>query len=135
MPLKNSNELSLYKGELTTPMVIESIARIKKSFPTLPVGFYEIFSERLKANGFNDDRLKDAVANVIDTCVYPTPTIAQFISWDKKIKVYKYPDIVKMVDDDPNAFNRFKRIVMKGMPEAVWIHVNDIAKYNIKSDE
>ena len=70
--------------------------------------------------------------HVIDTCVYPTPTIAQFISFDKRIKVYKYPDIVKMLDDDPKAFDRYKRIEMEGLPEAVWIHVNDIAKYNIK---
>jgi len=132
--LEQKTEVSLYKGELTTPVVIQSIARIKKSFPSLPVGFYEIFSERLKANGFNDERLQDATANVIDTCVYPTPTIAQFISFDKKVKVYKYPEIIKMVEDDPNAFGRYKRIVMKGLPEAVWIHVNDIAKYNLKSE-
>jgi hypothetical protein len=87
----------------------------------------------IKINGFTDERLSDAVTNVICTCVYPTPTIAQFISWDKRIKIYKYFDIVKMVDDgDQNAFDRYKRIVMPGIPEAVWIHVNDIAKYNIK---
>ncbi len=45
-----TNEISVYKGSLTTPAVIASIARIKKSFPTLPIGFYEILSERLKEN-------------------------------------------------------------------------------------
>jgi hypothetical protein len=128
------NEISLYKGQLTTQKLIEGVAIIQKSFPSLPISFYEIFKERIKANNFTDERLMDAIENVIDTCVYPTPTIAQFISWDKKIKVHKYPEIIEMVEaGDPNAFSRYKRIVMKGLPEAVWIHINDIAKYKIKS--
>ena len=86
-----------------------------------------------KEEGFTDERFRDSVHMVIKTCIYPTPTIAQFISFDKRVKVLKYPDIIKMVDDDPNAFDRYKRIVLDGLPEAVYIHVNDIAKYNIKS--
>lgn len=126
-------ELSIYRGILTTNCVIENTIKIKNSFPALPEGFYEIFSERIKDCGFTDQRLNDAVKNVIDTCIYPAPTIAQFISWDKRVKVYKYIDIVKMIDDDPKAFQRYKRIEMEGLPEAVWIHINDIAKYGIKS--
>lgn len=129
-----TGEISLYKGELTGRCLVDSIAIIQKAFPSLPIGFFDIFTDRLADNGFSDDRLKDAVKHVIDTCVYPTPTIAQFISWDKRVKIFKYPDIVKMVEDgDPNAFDRYKRIEMEGLPEAVWIHINDIAKYKIKS--
>jgi len=129
---KQDNELSLYTGVLSTQVVIKNIAKIKRAFPALPEGFYEVFSERIKANGFTDQRLMDAVTHVIDTCVYPTPTIAQFISFDKTVKVFKYTEIIKMIEDgDPNAFDRYKRIEMDGLPEAVWIHVNDIAKYNL----
>lgn len=127
-----NNELSIYDGTLSTPIIIKNIARIKNSFPALPEGFYEVFSQRIVEQKFNDARLSDAVNHVIDTCIYPTPTIAQFISFDKKIKIYKYFEIMKMVDDgDPKAFERHKRIVMDGLPEPVWIHINDIAKYNI----
>lgn len=129
---QSTNEISLYKGQLTTQRLIEGVAIIQKSFPSLPIGFYEIFKERIKANNFTDERLMDAISNVIDTCVYPTPTIAQFISWDKKIKIYTYPEIIDMVNDgDPDAFDRYKRIAMDGLPEAVWIHINDIAKYKL----
>lgn len=133
--LEWKSEISIYKdGPLTGTCLVNSIATIQKAFPSLPIGFYDVFTFRLAENGFTDDRLKDAVNNVIDTCVYPTPTIAQFISFDKRIKVYKYPEIIKMIEDgDLNAFDRYKRIEMEGLPEAVWIHVNDIAKYNIKS--
>ena len=128
----DKDEISLYKGSLSIPCIIKNTTRIKSSFPALPEGFYEIFSERIKDCEFTDERLNDAVNNVIDTCVYPTPTIAQFISWDKRIKIYKYPEIVKMLEDgDPNAFSRYKRIELEGLPEAVWIHVNDIAKYKL----
>jgi hypothetical protein len=128
-----NGEVSLYNGSLSTPCVIQNIKRIKSAFPSLPEGFYEIFAERIIDCVFTDERLDDAVNNVIDNCVYPTPTIAQFISFDKRVKVFKYPDIIKMIEDgDPEAFSRYKRIEMPGLPEAVWIHVNDIAKYKIK---
>jgi len=131
-----NNEISTYKGPLTGRALFREIAKIQAAFSALPKEFYDILSSRLADNGFTDERLKDAVNNVIDTCLYPTPTIAQFISFDKRIKVHKYPEIVKMVEDgDPNAFNRYKRIELPGLPEAVWIHVNDIAKFNIKSHE
>lgn len=126
------NELSVYAGELTPNCIIHNVVKIKKSFPTLPEGFYEIFADRIKENGFTDARLNDAVNNVIDNCIYPTPTIGQFISFDKRIKIYKYHDVIKMIEDgDLKAFDRYKKINLPGLPESVYIHINDIAKYKI----
>jgi len=92
-------ELSLYSGELTAQQVVKSIAMLKKSFPALPEGFYEVLSNRIKDNNFCDDRLRDAVKHVIDTCVYPTPTIANFISFDRKVKLYTYKEVCDYVHD------------------------------------
>jgi|WetSurMetagenome_2_1015567.scaffolds.fasta_scaffold00157_9 hypothetical protein len=131
---KIDGEISLYKGSLSLQNIVQCSVRVKKAFPDLPAEFFEIFQEMIKSEGFTDERLIDAVDNVIKTCVYPKPTIAQFISWDKKIKVHKYPEIIEMLNDDPNAFDRYKRIELEGLPEAVWIHINDIAKYKIKSN-
>lgn len=125
-----TNEISIYRGSLTTPAVIANIARIKKSFPTLPIGFYEILSERLKENHFNDDRLKDAVAHVIDTCVYPTPTIANFISYDKRVKVYTYSEYCKLCDEGTGK--NYKPVALEGRTHPVWAHENDINQYNLK---
>ena len=131
--MPQNNELSIYKGTLSTLCVIKNVTRIKNAFPSLPAGFYEVFSQRIIEDGFNDARLENAVNYVIDTCVYPTPTIAQFISFDKRIKVYRYFEIVKMVEDgDLKAFDKYQRVSLPELPEAVWIHINDIAKYNIK---
>ena len=132
--MESQNEISLYRGNLTDECLIRNIVLIKKAFPSLPLQFYDVLTDRIYANKFSDARLEDAICNVIDNCIYPIPTIANFISFDKKIKIYNYKQIVDMVNDgDDRAFERYKKIKMRDLPEAVWIHINDIAKYNIIS--
>jgi hypothetical protein len=106
------------------------MVKIKKTFPSLPAGFYDVFSERIKANNFCDAKLIDAVNYVIDNSVYPTPTIGQFISYDKKIKFYTYEEILKMVDELGDVWKNYAAIDL-GLPKKVWFHVNDIAKYSL----
>jgi hypothetical protein len=79
------NTVSIYKGNLTDKGIIEGVAVIKKAFPALPLDFYDVLIDRLRVNEFSDNRFRDAVVYVIDVCVYPTPTIANFISYDKRI--------------------------------------------------
>ena len=80
--------ISCYRGPLTSLAIVNYIALIKKAFPALPLGFYDVLTDRLTEHGFCDDRFRDAVIHVIDTCPYPTPTIANFISYDKKIPCF-----------------------------------------------
>ena len=130
--IKIEGEISLYKGSLTVQNILQCSVKVKKAFPELPSDFFEIFQEMIKSEGFTDERLMDAVDNVIKTCVYPKPTIAQFISWDKKVKTYTYHQIVKMIEDGDNMKN-YKSFLLPGNEVQVWIHVNDVKKYNIKS--
>ena len=114
--------------------MIENIAKIKFAFPSLPLEFYDVLSDRIKAQGFSDARLQDAVNHVIDTCHYPTPTIADFISFDKKFKVFTHEEMLKKLDDygqDKKFWDSYKSIKLPNRPKRVWIHVNDIAQYNI----
>ena len=83
-------EVSIYTGELTNEGLVNAAMNLKKAFPQLSAGFIDIFNDRIKENGYSDQRLKDAISHVIDNCVYPTPTIAQFISYDKKMKLYNF---------------------------------------------
>lgn len=133
MSIGSSNQesrISIYSGTLTTPVVIKNIAKIKKSFPSLPIGFYEVFAERLKANGFCNDRLNDAVNHVIENCVYPTPTIAQFLTWDRRIEVFTYEQMLKKWDEGYG--DSYNPIQFPDREKPVWIHVNDIKMYNLK---
>ena len=105
----------------------------KKTFPGLPIEFYEVWQERLELTIFRDDRLKDAVAHVIRTCEYPMPTIAKFLSYDRKIKLHTYNEYCKLISDGDNGDN-YKPIKFKDRPVLMWVHVNDIAQHNIKSE-
>jgi len=89
------NEISIYSGHLTPLGITESMIKIKRSFPELDKEFYDILQDRLKENKFCDSRLKDAVNHVIDHCVYPRPTIAEFISYDKRVRLYSYYEAVE----------------------------------------
>jgi hypothetical protein len=72
---------------------------ISQAFPTLPKEFFDVLTERLKANGFCDERLMDSVNNVLDTFQYPTPTIAEFISYDRRTKLYTYNEALNKVSE------------------------------------
>jgi len=119
--------------------IVQCSVKVKKAFPELPSDFFEIFQEMIKLEGFTDERLLDAVDNVIKTCVYPKPTIAQFLSWDMKIKVLTYEDMLKKTNEfggDINAGrifqSQYKPIQFPDREKPVWVHVDDIKKYNLK---
>ena len=124
--LESKSELSIYKGELTQNGLLENVQSIKKAFPNLPIDFYDKFIDRIKSNGFGDDRLTDAVNHVIDNCMYPTPTIAQFIGFDKTVKVYNYAELVN--DRTGLNWDEIKLVKLIGRKHKVWINENDIDK-------
>ena len=80
--LQNIGQFSsaLYRGELTPLCVIECTKKLKDAFPSLPAGFYDILNDRIIDNNFSDFMLRFAVNMVIDTCKFPTPTIADIIT-------------------------------------------------------
>lgn len=131
--ISRSNEISVYKGELTTQCVIKQVKKIKSAFPSLPSGFYDILTDRLKELRFSDQRLTDAVNNLIDTCPYPTPTIANLISWDKRIKLYNYQEMVAMVDKFGEVtWRSYKAVKISGFKSRVYASVTDIEAYNLE---
>lgn len=135
LPQTVATELSIYRGELTTQGIIRGVATIKKAFPALPLEFYDILTDRIRAAGFTDQRLQDAVHCVVDHCIFPQPTVAQFISYDQRIRVYTYEEMLVKGHQGLWDEDTYKAIQLRGMPKKVWIHVNDIAKYNIKSED
>ena len=132
---QSTTSLSLYSGSLSNPAVIENVVKLKRAFPSLPAGFYEVFSDRLVANGFGDDRLRDAVDHVIDTCVYPTPTIAQFMGFDQRIEINTYEAMLKKAHEfGVEAWNNYTPIKFPDREKPVWVRNDDVKKYHIKSE-
>ena len=124
-------EVSLYDDQLTKEVIVEMTLKIKSAFPTLPPGFFDTLQDRIKENGFTNQRLKDAVNHVIDNCVYPTPTVANFMSFDKKVKLYSHVDITYMLNDNPKAFEYYRPIKFNSA-YPVYASLIDIEKYNLE---
>jgi len=83
-----------------------------------------------KENNFTDIRLADAVKHVICTCQYPQPTIAQFISFDRRVKVYTYAQYCKLCEEGDGK--NYQPVAIDGNIQPVWAHINDINKYNLQ---
>ena len=131
LPAIEKSEISLYSGELTTRAVTDNVARIKKAFPLLPMGFYDAFTDRIMANNFCDERLLDAVNFVIDNCPYPTPSIANFISYDRTIKFKTHEEMCKEAMTYDKIWDEWLAVKFPDRPKVVWIYANDIEKYKL----
>ncbi len=128
----SKGEISIYTGSLTKRCIVSSVATIKKAFPQLPLSFYDVFMDMImdKENNFTDTRLVDAVKHVICTCQYPQPTIANFISFDRRIKVYTYSEYCKLADEGDGK--NYQPVALTGNIKPVWVHINDINQYNLQ---
>ena len=126
--------ISTYNDQLTNPTVAKYIKKVKDAFPDLPAGFYSVFSERIVNEQFTDRRLIDAVNHVVDTCIYPRPTVAQFISWDRRFQMFTWDQMLKKFEDSgmgSKFWGNYKSFNFKDKATRVWIHINDVKQYNI----
>lgn len=81
----------------------------------------------VRESNFTDERLRDAVKHVICTCPYPTPTIANFISFDKKIKLNTYDEMLKKASElGADVWKLYKPVKLPERSRAVWVHVDDM---------
>lgn len=97
------------------------------AFPSLPSEFYDILSNRIIDKRIGDKRLIDAVNHVIDNCIYPTPTIANFITFDKRVKLFAYEQMVKKAEEFGGMiWESYKAVEIPGSDKKVWVHVKDL---------
>ena len=130
-----SNKITLYSDTLAdTPDIIEAQKAIKKSFPNLPAGFYDMLDDRIRASKFTAERLRDAVNYVIDNCIYPTPTIANFITFDRIVKIYTYEKVCHMAElFGPEMFETYPVVILPGCTAHVRVHKDDVLKFKLKT--
>jgi hypothetical protein len=90
-------ELSVYAGKTAEKQEIkEEVKKLLAVFPEVTNDFLIILIDRLTDNKFTKDRVKDAISHVIDTCPYKRPSIADIISFDRKVKTYSYSEMVAL---------------------------------------
>lgn len=97
---KQSNQLSIYgEGRVSAEILAKNIILIKKAFPRLTQGWFDVLEQMLDEYNFTDERLNDATKNLIVTCQYPEPTISNLLSYDQKIEVYTYDELLETSKD------------------------------------
>ena len=118
---------------MTETIQVEQAAKVKQAFPNLDPSFFQVLLSRVRDLNISDDRLKASVNNVIDNCQYPTPTIAQFINFDKSVEVLDYNQMLKKNDELHGKVAQFyKSIRLQGFDKPFWAKVTDIQKYGLE---
>ena len=109
--LNGAGELSvsLYADlPATDAEVAAQMAKLFVCFPGKEPFFWNVLSERIEANGFTAERLKDAVAHVLDNFRYKELNVADVISFDRLEKLYTGSEYMKaqMNGAQPSDFER-----------------------------
>ena len=84
----------------------DCFGKIKMAFPRLQNNWFSLLREILTEEKFSDPRLIDATSNLIKTCLFPEPTIANLISYDKKTKLLTYKEMTERLKEDSKIFDR-----------------------------
>lgn len=92
----------------------------------MPDATFALLKDRFKDNKFTDERLKDAINQVIDTYEGwdKIPNIANFIQYDKKIKIFTYKESIEYGQKSLIA-------VDLQINEPRWIRIEEQIKYKI----
>jgi len=129
---QNSKEISIYSGELTDNTLAFGLKKLSAAFPQLEPIFFNLLTERIKVNGFTDERLIDSINFLIDNFTYPKPSIANVISFDKRIKLYDYDEVAKLVTNKETRFENFAKIRRNGT--LFWIKKTDKELFKIQDE-
>ena len=128
------NGITLYNDKQAEPKLIaEEVVKLKSAFPAISNEFLDVLSERIYANNFTEERIRDAVAYVLDNFRYRQPTIADVISFDKRVKVYSYVQILRMlVEVGPSVWNDYKPVKIEGVDRTVYVNIAEAESLGLK---
>ena len=109
-----SYSVSKYQGQLTPNVLATQIKKLQTAFPKQTLDFFNILVERIKANGFSDERLIDAVNNVIDNFQYKELNISDIIKWDKREKLITYNQLLGIVSSGKGKWDEYEIVEIDG---------------------
>lgn len=105
---KDEYSVSAYKGTLEPAVLGQNMNKLKVSFPKMSSEFFNVLAERIVANGFTNERLKDAVNHVLDNFQYKELTISDIVKFDKRVKLYTYNEVCVLVTKNQASFEDFE---------------------------
>ena len=84
-------EVTLYKGEPATKAEIaKETAALIAAYPKQTDAFMAILMQQIVDDRWPVERVQDAVKSILRKALYPTFTIAQFMSFDKPMRLYTH---------------------------------------------
>jgi hypothetical protein len=120
MPLQQvsitqTNELSLYQDKPAEVFEIaRELAKLQVSFPDISREFISVLAERVVRNGFTLERLRASIGNVLDNFQYKKPNISDIIGFDKKIKLYTYHEVYRLIEKGDAEWSDFDIVEVNG---------------------
>jgi len=130
--VNNKTELIPYSDVLTENGLKREFDRLRAAFPTLQNSFYLVLAERIKDSEYTDQQLHDAVNYLIDTCIYPQPTIANIMTFKNNVRLHTYTEICNMVDTAGKAvWDEYVAVDIEGLDKKVWVRKIDAKKYGL----
>lgn len=125
--------MSLYKqGEMTREGAALAVGKIKAAFPALAPEFFVVLLDRAKAKGWTDEQILDAAHNVIDNCHYPNPTLANFLNFDRRVKMITYAEMCNLVSTIGESWSSYTRVRVRG--KVMFVKQSDKELYNIPDE-
>ena len=112
----DTSSISIYKGKLTEQEITKQLAKVMIIFPKFPEGMLGELRESFADNNFNDERMIAAVKHVRDSYQGwdKLPNIANFVSFDYRIKIHTYLELCDLVGRHLITFDDMERAVFKG---------------------
>lgn len=113
--------VSLYHGDAAAAPaeIAQAMARLKAAFPRMTTDFFGQLAERLVANDYSAQRLRDAVDHLIDTHPYGELRVADVIGFDRTARLYTYAEVSAMVTSGRAEWNEFEVRDVGGTPYRV----------------
>lgn len=109
-------EISVFSGQIATEDEMKSeVKKLMAAFPEIKTDFLIVLFDRMIDKKFTKERVREAINHVIDTNPYQRPSIADIVSFDRKIKVYTYSEVSAKCKPGYLAFDHFKKIEVNGL--------------------
>jgi hypothetical protein len=106
--------------------IFKKSSSLVNAFPGVTDEFVALLTDRIFKNKFTEQRLTDAIDYLVDNFKYPVPSIADIISFDKKVKLHTYQQVCDKVTAG-DKFENFER-----MANGFYISKAEKIQYNLK---
>lgn len=126
-PDRTGYALSMYDDKKADATAIASLTlKLSAAYPTAyenPM-FASVLTDAIIRNGMTEKQLEDAVNHLIDTCPYKTFSIADIVSYDKRVPLMDYGEYCRRTTEGVNRGEDFETVKIDG--KCYWALKSDI---------